>query len=230
MNLPQQLDIAFVIDATGSMDDEIRYIQVEAAGIASSIEKKFPHIDMRFALIVYRDKGDEYVIRDMNFGNIEEFMYFLSRQSADGGGDFPEAMDQAIEVANQNLSWRDGNTARLLFLIADAPSHEHKLKATLGHINALRKKGIKFFPIAASGVDEKAEYLMRIASFLTLGEYIFLTDDSGVGDPHAEPHIPFYYVQKLNILIARMIASELAGQKFSPTLPTNHSHIWRSIF
>lgn len=54
---------------------------------------------------------------------------------------------------------------------------------------------------------------MRSAAFLTLSEYLFLTDDSGVGNTHAEPHIPCYQVQRLDQLMTRMIQAELTGAR-----------------
>ena len=57
---------------------------------------------------------------------------------------------------------------------------------------------------------------MRDAAFRTLGQYLFLTDHSGVGNPHAKPQAPRYNIERLNQLMVRMIASELAGK---PVLP-----------
>jgi hypothetical protein len=47
---------------------------------------------------------------------------------------------------------------------------------------------------------------------LTGSRFLFLTDDSGVGNAHGEPHIPFYQVQRLDLMMIRMIANELAGR------------------
>ena len=46
---------------------------------------------------------------------------------------------------------------------------------------------------------------------MTMGRYLFLTDHSGVGNPHAKPHAPEYAVEHLNRLMVRMIAQQLAG-------------------
>ena len=37
------------------------------------------------------------------------------------------------------------------------------------------------------------------------GTYVFLTDHSGVGNPHLEPTIGPYDVEKLNSLLVRLI-------------------------
>jgi len=208
----RSLDLALVIDATGSMGDEIEYLKAEIANIAGEVSRAYPGVDQRYALVVYRDQGDQYVTRHFNFThNLSRFTKQLSRQQADGGGDYPEAMDAAMLDAAA-LSWRD-NGSRMLFLVADAPPHPGAMAATLNTAEELRGQGVAMYPIAASGVAESAELVMRAAAAMSGGEYIFLTDDSGIGNTHAEPHIPCYSVQTLRNSMLRAIASELAGQR-----------------
>ena len=73
--------------------------------------------------------------------------------------------------------------------------------------------GLRIYPLAASGVADTAEYLMRVMAATTHSRYLFLTDDSGVGNAHAEPKVPCYTVTRLDQLLIRMIASELSGQR-----------------
>jgi len=211
--LPTQLDIALVIDATGSMGDELEYLKVEIRDIAGAINRHFPNVDQRFALVVYRDVGDQYVTRVFDFtSDLSKFQRDLSAQSAAGGGDYPEAMDAAF-AATSELSWRKGDTARVAFLVADAPPHTNKISATLTAVDGLRSKGVAIYPVASSGVAGEAEFVMRAIALLTGAQYLFLTDDSGVGDAHAEPHIPCYTVEQLAPLMVRAIRSELAGRR-----------------
>lgn len=211
--LPTQLDIALVIDATGSMGDELEFLKVEIRDIAAAIEHHFPGVDQRFALIVYRDNGDQYTTRVFDFtGNLDRFQKDLSEQSANGGGDYPEAMDAAMQAA-QKLSWRNGDTARVTFLVADAPPHDNDVDDTLEAVDGLRSKGVAVYPVASSGVAGEAEFVMRTAAMLTGAQYLFLTDDSGVGNPHAEPHIPCYTVEQLAPLMVRAVRSELSGHR-----------------
>jgi len=214
--LPASLDLAFVVDATGSMSDELEYLKTEIDYIAQSIEDDHPNLAMRFALIVYRDIGDKYVTRVADFtDNLDDFRATLEKQSANGGGDYPEAMDKALKDMN-NLSWDDGNTARVAFLVADAPPHTEDASAFLDEVDVSRSPGIRVYTVAASGVADEAEYLMRVASQATLARYLFLTDDSGIGLSHAEPHIPCYHVQLLSDLTVRMVLSELSGGYVAP--------------
>ena len=210
---PRALDLALVIDATGSMGDELEYLKVELRGIVGEIAAAYPNVDQRWALVVYRDKGDAYVSRTFDFvGRLGAFERDLGAQSADGGGDYPEAMDRALEDAAA-LSWRGDAAARVLFLVADAPPHPEAIDRTLGAVSELRGRGVAVYPVAASGVAEEAELVMRAAALTTGGQYLFLTDDSGVGASHAEPHIPCYDVESLRDSMIRMVASELGGRR-----------------
>ena len=67
-------------------------------------------------------------------------------------------------------------------------------------------------PVASSDADDAAEYQMRAAAQMTAGRYVFLTNDSGIGNSHAEPHIPCYNVSRLDHAIVRMIQVELSGR------------------
>ena len=214
--LPTKLDIALVIDATGSMGDELEFLKVEIRDIAEAIHHHFPNVDQRFALVVYRDNGDQYTTRTFDFtGNLDAFQRDLGAQSANGGGDYPEAMDAAMEAA-EGLSWRKGDAARVTFLVADAPPHANKVDDTFEAVDGLREKGVAVYPVASSGVAGEAEFVMRTAAMLTGAQYLFLTDDSGVGNPHAEPHIPCYTVEQLAPLMVRAVRSELSGQRVEP--------------
>ena len=212
-NLPRQLDLSLVIDTTGSMGDELEYLKAEIDAIAATVHKRFPNVDQRFSLVVYRDEGDEYVARKFDFtGSLSEFQASLSAQRASGGGDYPEAMHLALEQAD-SLNWRKDNAARVMFLVADAPPHRQFSGRAIEAVQTLRAKGVTIFPVAASGVQDEAEFVLRGAAFLTRGRYLFLTDHSGVGNPHARPHVPDYEVERLDQLMIRMIAWQLSGKE-----------------
>ncbi|HEX9953215.1 MAG TPA: hypothetical protein VGB53_15700, partial [Rubricoccaceae bacterium] len=103
--------------------------------------------------------------------------------------------------------------ARIAFVVADAPPHADRLPATLAAVREARARGLRLYPLAASGVDATAEHLLRTAAALTQGRYLWLTDDSGVGNAHDEPNVACYEVQTVDQLVARVIESELAGRR-----------------
>lgn len=212
---PTSLDLALVIDTTGSMGDELEYLKTEIDSIVASVSRMFPNVDQRYALITYRDNGDEYVCRTFDFTNsLSDLRRNLDAQSAAGGGDFPEAMDVALQSASQ-LTWRSGQAARVLFLVGDAPPHTGNINSALTAVESLRQAGVRIFPVGASGVEKTAELVLRTASLLTMGQYLFLTDHSGIGNAHATPDVSFFQVERLDRLMLRMIASELAGKRLA---------------
>jgi Mg-chelatase subunit ChlD len=211
---PHGLDIALVIDTTGSMGDELEYLKVEIRDIAEEIRAAYPGVAQRWGLVVYRDEGDAYITRSVDFSNIDAFVDRLGKQSAGGGGDMPEAMDRAM-MASSELSWRTGDdTARMVFLVADAPSHSgaaarRYTDAVLQH----RAAKTAIYPVAGSGVDQGAEAELRLAAKVTGGQYIFLTDHSGVGGSHKKAEVEQFKVESLHDAMARMIRGELGGER-----------------
>ena len=209
--LPAALDLAFVVDTTGSMGDELSYLQNEIDAIAADVKAKFANVDIRYGLVVYRDVVDIYVTRTFDFtGSLDTFNTNLRAQNADGGGDYPEEMEKGLHEMN-GLSWRQGNVARISFLVADAPPHPEDVHVAFDEVDAARLHGIRLYSIAGSGAQTDAEFVLRSNAQLTGGRYFFLTDDSGIGDSHEIPHIPCYDVEHLRPLVARALASELSG-------------------
>lgn len=208
----QHLDVAFVIDTTGSMGDELEYLKAEFAHVAASLAQRSPTVTARWGLVDYRDVTDEWTTRTFDFvSSPSAFAARLGQLSAAGGGDVPEAVDQALAAATQ-LSWStEPNAGRVVFWIADAPHHPAHAGAVVSAVRALRAKGVHVYPVASSGVDDLTEYTMRATAQLTAGRYLFLTDDSGIGESHAEPHIPCYWVTRLKYALDRVLASEADG-------------------
>jgi hypothetical protein len=216
--LPSELDVALVVDTTGSMCDELQYLQNEMATIFSNVESHVERsLDTRIANILYRDDGDEYVVDATQFSSSAEpgsspAIAALQAGSCGGGGDFPEAMDQAMAAALQ-LQWRTGNVARVAFLVADAPPHGENLQATLNTALSLRAAGVRVYGLAASGVGDTAEYMMRLMALVTGARHLWLTDDSGIGHSHQEPKVLCYQVTRLDQLLERVLRSELNGER-----------------
>ena len=215
--LPQALDVAFVIDTTGSMGDELSYIAVEISTISARIATRYPNVNQRFALVLYRDDdcGDEYELRTYDFSDLNTFQGEISNQSAGGGGDYEEEPEKGLAAATK-LSWRSGNVARLVFHIADAPGHIGNETGLVSAIEANARQGVKIFPVAASGLDARGEYAMRTEAEVTGGSYLFLTDDSGIGNSHEIPHIFCYVVTHLSNALVRMVSMELEGKRIDP--------------
>lgn len=202
------LDLAFVVDATGSMGDEISYLQSELLDVLKKVENNLKNTNVRYGSVFYRDQGDEYVTRKFDFSNnAEEMVNFIKKQKAGGGGDTPEAVVEAMQVSIDELKWSQENSTKIMFLILDAPPHksDENIRKLYDRIKLATKKGITIIPLAASDTDKQTEYLMRTFALMTNGTYTFLTNDSGIGNDHIKPTIDSYEVEKLNELLLRLI-------------------------
>jgi len=137
------LDISFVIDTTGSMGDEIAYLKSEFLAISNTLKNNYPNAAPRWSLVVYRDVGDEYLVRSFDFSfDAQVFQNNLAAQNANGGGDFPESPERGLGAMAQ-FAWRtDAATARIAFWVADAPHHVQNASAMAAAIGQARAQGI----------------------------------------------------------------------------------------
>lgn len=202
------VDIAFVVDATGSMGDEIAYLKAELADVIRQVKRNNAQLEVRLGSVFYRDFGDAYVTRTFPFDkSLKKNVEFIKNQEANGGGDTPEAVEEGLAAAIDSMVWSENAVTRLLFLVLDAPPH-----LTAKNVEKLQRlatkaaeKGIKIVPIAASGVDQNTEFLMKALAVATNGTYTFLTDDSGIGNGHLKATTEKHEIELLNALLVRLI-------------------------
>jgi hypothetical protein len=201
-------DVMFVVDATGSMEDEIAYLKKELEDVVNQVRTNQPNLSLQIGSVFYRDEGDKYVTRSSALSaDTDATINFINGQSADGGGDYPEAVDEALEEAILEQNWSASARTRIVFLMLDAPPHQdtESLKSIQTSVAKAAEKGVKLIPIASSGIDKKTEFLMRFLALTTNGSYVFMTDHSGVGNGHVEPTVGEYRVEYLNELLTRII-------------------------
>ena len=204
------LDVLFLLDSTGSMADEIDQIKATLLSISSRIVDLPSQPDLRFGMVAYRDRGDEFVTRLYDFDDdVKHFHDTIRNVVADGGDDTPESLNEAYHVAVREPDWRLGNAIRLIFLIADAPPHldypddysyaEEMMEA--------HRRGIKTFAIATSGLDEQGEYVFRQIAQHTMGQFVFLVYGPGGSTSH---NVGEYTVERLDDLVVSLVKEELA--------------------
>lgn len=211
-----RLDLVFLIDATGSMDDEIAKLKGTLHTIAAQVAQLPSRPDTCFGLVAYRDRTDDFMVRSHDFTNdLGAFQAVLDNLQAAGGGDYPEAMNEALHETIHTMSWRGDGATRMVVLLADAPPHldyggpqyDDDMLAALG-------KGIKVFSVGASGLDKQGEYIQRQIAQYTGGRFVFLTykeathPASGPGTQTVHD-VANYSVQTLDKLIVRLVSEEL---------------------
>src|SRR5262245_47718174 len=93
------VEVAFVLDTTGSMGPLIEGAKRKIWSIATAIVDANPAAEIRMGLVAYRDIGDEYVTKIFNLTtDIQDLYANLLELKARGGGDWPESVNEALEV------------------------------------------------------------------------------------------------------------------------------------
>jgi hypothetical protein len=206
---PRMAEIMFVVDATGSMGDEIEFLKSELSDVIDQVESVRSEVNFRWGSVFYRDNTDEYLTRQSSLNSkTKKVLDFINMQSAGGGGDYPEAVNEGLEEALMQ-EWSNDAIARIVFLVLDAPPHHDQevMKDLESQIAFASAMGIKIIPITASGINRQTEYLMKFMSIMTNGTYVFLTDHSGIGNAHLDPVVTDFEVEKLNDLLIRIIGN-----------------------
>lgn len=207
-NHSDDVDVVFVFDVTGSMGDELRYLQEEMKDVISRAKDATGGLNIRTGAVVYRDHDDEYITRISRLtSDIKTTQAFIDKQEANGGGDYPEAVPEALMAALNSSGWDANARARIAFLILDAPCHKDSATLALLHDQILNAAavGVRIVPVVCSGLDKSGELLLRAMALATNGTSFFLTDDSGIGHSHLKPTTDSLKVEHLNDMLVRTI-------------------------
>ncbi len=214
-NIP--LDILFIFDTTGSMKEEIKQLKETIELINLNLASISPKPDIRFGMVLYKDKKDTYITRKIPFtDNLENFQTELNKVNAAGGGDNPEDLQSALKVSMTEMDWREDGI-KLGFIITDAPPHlDYEQTYTYKDaVDEAKQNGIKIFSIGTGGLDIKGEYILRQISQYTYANYVFLTygekGDSEGGAPGSVSHHvgANYETDKLEAIIIQLVKKEL---------------------
>lgn len=214
------VQICFLIDATGSMGDEIRQLQDVIFSIHSGIASLPAKPAVSFSIVSYRDRKDRYLVKGSDFtAEIDTFQLALESLQARGGGDYPEDVEAGLHHCLRELSW-DNDAVKFVFLIADAPPHlDRKKENYLSAARQFREMGAMVCPIGASGLTIEGEFVFRQIAVLTNGVFVFLhygeqgeSDGSGTAaDPGKVSHHTGsnYTARRLDQIVLDIIGDEL---------------------
>lgn len=208
-----RLELAFLIDVTGSMEDELRYVNYEVGGIVERVRAGAHGVDVRVGATFYRDRGDRVPLSKIELTrDVDGFAQAMNAVRADGGGDYPEDLESGLEAAMHRLAWSSEDAVRVIVLITDAPAQSYG--AQFGYEQALveaGRRGIRILPVAASGADRTVEVMLRAMGAYTGAPYVYLTDHSGIGASHLEADTDRVRVEHFSLLLARLLLGDLAG-------------------
>ena len=115
------LDLAFVMDITGSMKSFLQMAKDKIIGMIDNIRNKCGSVDVNLGFVGYRDYLDsnhEYLTVKLN-KNVQEVRDYISKVEVGGGSDC-EDMPGGLNIA-LNFDW--SGKSRFAVLIADVPCH-----------------------------------------------------------------------------------------------------------
>lgn len=178
-----KIEVVFCLDTTGSMGELIQGAKDKIWAISNQIAGGKPAPDLKIGLVGYRDRGDAYVTKiveltddlDAIHGKLREFQ-------ANGGGDAPESVNQALDEAVNKIMWStDKKTLRIIFLVGDAPPHMDYADDVKYPVTCKKacEKGIIVNTIQCGGDGECQKHWKEICK-LAEGSYAQIAQTGGV--------------------------------------------------
>ncbi|MGH8008254.1 MAG: VWA domain-containing protein [Candidatus Binatia bacterium] len=133
------MDIVLVVDTSDSTQFVINSVKTRLLQVVAALRAMVP--TSRIGIVAYRDKGDEYVTKwlDLTFSDAK-LKDFLSALNSGGGGDWPEAVHDAMQVAVNDLRW--GKRAkRIIILVPASPPHPESVGGVMALAQGHRAQG-----------------------------------------------------------------------------------------
>jgi hypothetical protein len=185
-----QVEVVFVLDTTGSMRDVLVVMTQKVFALCGQIKSGKPGPDLKVGFVAYKDRGDEYVTKLIPLtADLDTIYEELKKWKADGGGDTPESVNQALNEAVEKMEWdKATRTMKLIFLIGDAPPHMD-YKDDVKYMETCKKAakyGITINTVRNGNSGECATHFGEIAK-LGKGQFLTVPQDGGKGLNIAAP-------------------------------------------
>ena len=143
------LDVALVIDATGSMQDVVDEMKTRLLALTRTMQSLVP--TARIGAVTYRDRdeGDTgggprqsegFLVKwtDLTF-NAKKVATFLDGIVAEGGGDWEEAVKDGVQTAMRQFKWR-ADAKKVIIIVGSSPPHPKDVPALKQLIQEWRTK------------------------------------------------------------------------------------------
>jgi Mg-chelatase subunit ChlD len=180
---PSRIEVAFALDTTGSMSGLIEGAKQKIWSIANQMADTSQEVEIRIGLVGYRDRGDEYVTRLHDLTDDIDSIYGQLRGfRADGGGDTPESVNQALHTAVTKMSWSESpGVYKVVFLVGDAPPHMN-YSDDVPYSETARlaaERGITLNTIQCGDLPDTSQVWRQIAK-LGSGRYVAIQQDGAM--------------------------------------------------
>jgi Mg-chelatase subunit ChlD len=178
-----KVEVVFCLDTTGSMGGLIQGAKDKIWAISNQIASGKPTPDLKIGLVAYRDKNDAYVTQVFDLtADLDAVHAKLKTFQAQGGGDTPEHVNQALHDGVHKIKWgEDTKALRIIFLVGDAPPHEDYKDDVQYKVTCQEacKKGIIINTIQC-GNDSECMRTWKDIAAKAEGSYVGIQQDGGV--------------------------------------------------
>lgn len=186
-----KVEVVFCLDTTGSMSKLIDGAKAKIWSICNYIAGGNPTPDLKVGLVAYRDKGDTYITQVYQLSDdLDAIHGHLKTFKADGGGDIPEHVNQALYDAVHKMKWsEDKKTLKIIFLVGDAPPHMD-YKDDVKYPETCQKAVEKDIIINAiqCGTHEECTKAWKDIAVKSEGSYAAIPQDGGVVETVKTPY------------------------------------------
>src|SRR5881398_2163447 len=144
------VDVAIVVDSTGSMQSIIDDLKRRMDDLAATLQRLVP--TARVGAVAYRDRdegkgptgpreSEDFVVKwtDLTF-NVKKVQAFFNGLVAEGGGDWPEAVRAGLETAMRQMKWR-ADAKRVIIIVGGSPPHAEDVPAIRKLVSEWHAKG-----------------------------------------------------------------------------------------
>ncbi|RKH30984.1 VWA domain-containing protein [Corallococcus praedator] len=168
-----EIEVAFVLDTTGSMGGLLEGAKQKIFSIASRIAKGKPTPHLKVALVAYRDVGDAYVTKRFDLSDdLDAVFAELRKLQADGGGDSPEHVGRGLGEAVSLLKWNQNREVmKVIFLVGDAPPAQREAAWDFKLWSKRAKERHIVVNTVRCGGDDATEVSWRYVAKLTDGTF-----------------------------------------------------------
>ena len=177
-----KIEVCFVLDTTGSMGGLIQGAKDKIWSIANELVNTEPTPEIKFSLIGYRDRTDDYVTKVTDLtDDLDAIHTTLMAFAADGGGDSPESVNQALNESVSKISWTEGRQVlKIIFLVGDAPPHmDYKGEKQYPEICHLAVKNDLIINAIQCGRDAKTASIWQEIARKSEGSFAAIQQNGG---------------------------------------------------
>ena len=134
------LDVALVIDGTGSMVRIIGDVKDKMRQLVLAIHRLVP--TARIGIVVFGGRGEPIQTEPLTVSP-DRLLYFLNNIQAHNGGEWQEDMLGAVRTAIDRMGWR-GPAHKVIVLVGDTPPFDEDKQPTLDEIRKFRSENGAF--------------------------------------------------------------------------------------